>query len=1059
MTRNNSSISSTKKILVFILSILMCLSLFLASACKEEDNESSKDPEYSYVDQTDCEIDNPDFTYGTANLTYSDYPKSSITGWSISKTATSNSGVIDVSDKGWEKLLSNLVKDNGILSYVRHNNNNFTDADIKAEMIEKFPDIYDNDQKKPTTSQIREYIVEKYFVIPETPTQENINHPFANPKNHASATDNKVYMLNNYLTNDFGYGCAQSLTSTKTITLVPGEYAKISAYVKTENLNVDNTFSGWGKEIGANIRIKNNFNNDSQADFGIFNITDNEWTEYHFYVKADEVYETEFSLVLGLGYGDYCAEGTAYFDDITVELLDKDEYLADINNETSLVKYYELDYKAKENTDLQVEATNYTNEKYHTYDMSLDLTDIGTNYTDVISYSADKENHYTFTEYKGGNQNGNATNSARNEVFAVDLASDAFDNVPYGIDEGLKVELKKPASITIKLDNQGTNFKLDGESYAAITFFVKNQLNKLYSKDIVINVQDVANGKTVERPAVATISELSDKWAKYTVLVRNNFDEDTFTTPREFYLDIVIGPDTYQEEIDKYALGTVYISNPIVAIGKTYQYKDDDNEIETENYNYYKLFSTTADGSTALYSGYDSDYVESTTNGEVFNFTTTLSDLGTIVSRPAIPKGYTGIKSQHYYITGAIEDSVIVNENKNSGLINSKYIDNYSSDIKAAFAALNYTGEDNIQPLMITPLNDGTNNYSYGFISDKYTVKSNDYAKISVSVKVVDATAYIYLVDVSKKQKDILKFNEFTVNTASGKFNNNNQTINEKSLFFAVDESMMDGQEWLTVEFYIATGYNQKDFRVEIWNGERSSSSPLTSNGYVFVNSVNVATESAFEEPTRWQDALSGTGTPLSNKVDDFTDGTLLTHLRELTAIEKKYNADEDKQGVNVVYQPKYVWAQTDTMIYAIYNTIEPTYVNPYDYEPIEDEEQDDSLINRDPATFWLSFSSILLGVALVVAIGMLFIKNIRRRRKASKSDAKSHYTVRSRVKKPAKPVQEQKQQDNTVDDFEPIMEIETNEQVEEKEQSLDDYVYGDVQDFGENSDEDKIDE
>lgn len=1049
MTRNNNTLTLTKKILVFILSVLMCLSLFFAAACKKDDNSSSSNPEFSYKDQTDCEIDNPDFTYGTANMSYADYPKTSISGWSISKTATSNSGVIDVSNKGWEKLLSNLAKDNGILNYVRNNNGNFTDADIKAEMIEKYPDTYDNDQKKPTTSQIKKYIAEKYFIIPETPEQ-GINYPFTNPLKHANATDNKIYMLNNYLTGDLGYGCAQSLTSSKTITLVAGEYAKVSVYVKTANLNLDNTLSGYGKEVGANIRLKNSFNSDSQSDFGIFNITNSDWQEYHFYVKADSVFETKFSLVLGLGYGDYAAEGTAYFDDITVELLDKEEYATEIAKETSSIKTYNLEYKEKDNENVQIEASNYS-ANYHVYDMSLDLSDIdnpdSTNFTEVISYS-NQTNYYSFTEYKGGTHNGNP-NDTDNNVYSIDLDSAEFVDVPYGIDEGLKVELKKPASITVKLDNEGANFSLSGESYASITFFVKNNLNKLYAKDIVINVQDISNGTTIERPAVATISELSNEWVKYTVFVRNNFDKDKFATSREFYLDIVIGPDTYQEEIDKYALGTVYFSSPIVAMGKTYQYEDEVNKIETPNYNFYNLFSSTANGDVALYAGYDSDYSESTADATTFSIPVSLSDLGTIMTRPATPKNYTGIQSNHYYITGDADDSVIVNENKNSGLINTKYKNNYSAGI---VNALNYDDEEHIQPLMITPYNDSSENknYSYGFISEKYTILPGSYAKISVDLKVVDATAYIYLVDVSKKQKDVLKFDEFTVNTASGKFNNNNQTIAEKSLFFTVDPTTMNGQDWITVEFYIATGYNQKDFRIELWNGSRSDSAPLTSDGYVFVKSVDVVLESAFVEPTRWQDALSGTDTPLSNKINDFTDGKLLTHLRELSKIEKKYNADENKQGANVVYQPKYIWAQTDTMIYAIYNTIDPIYENPYDYEPIEDEKEDDSLINRDPATFWMSFSTILLGVALVVALTMLIIKNIRRKRKASVSDAKSHYTVRSRVKKPSKTAQKPKNE-QLDDSFEPIMEPIENEQTD-SEQSLDDYVYGDVQDFGEDS-------
>ena len=1043
MTRNNK-VSSAKRILIFILSILMCLSLFFAVACKDDDDSGSSIPKYTYNDKSDCDIANPDFTYGTANLTYADYPSTSITGWNFSKVASSNSGVIDISNKGWENLLSNLAKDSGILNYVRANNGNFTDTDIRNEMIEKYPDKYDNDQNKPTTSQIREYIVKKYFLLTET-TTENIQPLFNNPGKHSNATDNKIYMLNNYKTGDIGYGCAQSLNSSTTITLNAGEYAKISVYVKTANLNTENTGSGYNKEIGANIRVTNSFNTDSQSDFGIFNIiTDpqtTDWQEYVFYVKADSVYSSKFALVLGLGYNDYAAEGTAYFDDITVKVLDQTEYNKEIASQT--VQTFNLEYKNEDNKKLQVEASTYDNQVAYLYDMSLDLANIQ-DYTSTISFF-NNQSYYSFTKYDDDNRTGNPTGLNKDDVFEVDLNSNEITDVPYGIDDGLKVELKKPASVSIKLDNNGQNFKLVGESYTAITFFVKNQLNKLYAKDIAINVQDILGTETNKRFAVATISEVSDEWTKCTVIIKNYFKD----IEREFYLDIVVGPNKYYDGIENYAKGTVYFSSPIIATGSVNQYVDDSNKVETPNYNYFNLLSSSASGDFALYTGNKQGEVDDTTTAVTYNFAVAKNDIGKIVNRPATPTGYTGIKSNHYYITNNDNDSIVINENKNSGLINTKYLGNYSDAIGQA---LNYSGEKDIQPLMITPLTDGTNNYSYGYISGNYDVLANSFAKVSIDIKVKNATAYVYLVDVSNKEKDVLTFGGFTAYTPNAELTNTNQTIGEKSLFFTVDDSTMGNSDWLTLEFYIATGANKKSFRVEMWNGSRSSTDPLTSNGYVFINNVDVITDADWEEPERWEDALTGSGnkTPLSNKLNAFSDGNILMHLRELTDIEKKFNNDDSKTNSNVVYNPKYIWAQNQTMIYAVYNTIEPTYINPYDFEPVEDESEESSLIQTDPAKFWLSFSSILLGVALVLAIVMLFIKNIRRRRKASKSDVKSHYTVRSRVKKPTvKPVIEEEKNDS----YEPVFDDEEEQLSEENEQSLDDYIYGDVQDFGEDSD------
>jgi hypothetical protein len=114
-----------------------------------------------------------------------------------------------------------------------------------------------------------------------------------------------------------------------------------------------------------------------------------------------------------------------------------------------------------------------------------------------------------------------------------------------------------------------------------------------------------------------------------------------------------------------------------------------------------------------------------------------------------------------------------------------------------------------------------------------------------------------------------------------------------------------------------------------------------------------------------------------------------------------------------------------------------------------------------------LSFSSIILAVVLVLAIVMLFIKNFRARRKANKNDAKSYYKVSSRYKedKPVEKVKKQKkfieqeEIDKALEEYtqtventaEPVEEIPAEEVVENEstnENSLDEYVYGDVQTF-----------
>ena len=1037
MTRNNKTNFTTKRnILAFVLAIFMCISLCFAVACKKDTTATI--PEYSYTDVDDGIIKNPNFTYGTDIMDYDEYPKTNVTGWNIEKNSSAKSGVIDVSKLGWKEFMYNAYSDNGIMNYVKSLNGNFTDSDIKQAIRNE------GIATTPKAEHVKEYVVKNYL-LSET-AKDGVKYAFINPGVPTGASDNKIYMLNNYRTGDLGFGTIQTVTSASEVTLNAGEYAKITVSVKTANLNTTNTSVGYGESIGANIRVKNSLNSKSQADFGIYNITCTTWTDYFFYVKADEVYESKFSVELGLGYDNYYAEGTVYFDDVKVEILDEED-VASLTFIENKIDYNNLD------NNIKVDAYTFENKNY-LYNMSVDMTNLSN--VEIGSFASAS---HDFTQYKGGTKNGNPTNAPKNEVVALTTENN-LSNAPYGIKDGIKVDLKKPASYSIKLDG----FELASEEYVALTFFVKNQLNKLYSTEITINVLDIYIDKQEERPAIAKLSEVNDDWTKLTVLIQNNFDRVVYDSDiREFELEIVIGPDSEQDNIDSYAFGSVYITNPIVTSGVTYQYVDEtakENKDQTENYDYYSLLKATATGTTALFAGYPNDYDADEADASTYNMVVSPSDLGAILNKPASPKGYTGVESGHYYI-GGDEKVIDINTNTKAGVINTKYLSNYPSDV---VNALNYTDSDNIQPLMITPIT----GKSYGFIGEPYTINANSQAKITLKVKVVgDANAFIYLVDTSSSQKGVLKFDAFDINTDAGEFNTDitNKHVEEKELMF----NLSNTQDWIDLEFYIATGNTSKQFRLEFWNGERSDTTTETNKGFLFVNDVTVTTTNGFDEIPRWEDAFTTQGNPLYQKADQFDKnnlGNLIAHKRELTDIEIEYNNDTDKKGSNVNPRPKYIWAQTDSFIYAIYDTIDPTPVNPYDNEIDDTVTEEESLIKTDPATFWLSFSSIALGVVLVLAIIALFVKNIRRRRKANASDAKSHYTVKSRVSKPKneKKQKVQKQEEivedevvNKNSDVEEQTEttveeqVESTEEVEEAtEQTLDDYVYGDVQDFGE---------
>ena len=211
-----------------------------------------------------------------------------------------------------------------------------------------------------------------------------------------------------------------------------------------------------------------------------------------------------------------------------------------------------------------------------------------------------------------------------------------------------------------------------------------------------------------------------------------------------------------------------------------------------------------------------------------------------------------------------------------------------------------------------------------------------------------------------------------------------------------------------TVSFYIASGADDMNYRIEMWNGARDGLSG--SEGYVFVNDIEISTFTENEE----KNGHLVTGSVLKAALDDneieyasATDNAIkngVLHTRALTELEKQFNEEYPDQKVE--YAEKYVWvsnkndAGEGSFVYAIYNTINPVTTDPYDsITPEEEEEVEEESgcgADFDSATFWLQFSTILLAVLLVGSVLLLVLRTIRRRTKKA-SKIKARYNVKSR--------------------------------------------------------------
>ena len=1013
---------ASKLIVILTLIGILAFTCFGLTACGNETGSSNiSDPNYSYSEEDDGVIKNNSFAYGTVDLQAKDYPFASPLGWTkasdnTAKTSNVNSGVVSTDVENWKTFAEKLYDDIDYRNFLI-NKGVYTLDNVKAA-IKASDEHKDNADYSPTAAEIKNYVVENY-IIP------------LNPASHDN--DGHVYMLNNYLTEkEYGLGTAQKISTSTSIKVEKNTYAKVSVWIKTQNISGINS----NGDFGANIRITSSLKSNSQADFRISNIIANEWTNYTIYVKGDSYYPCSFTLSLGLGYGSgnvndarFYTEGTVYFDDITYEAVDS---VSGVNFDGT----YTLQFG-------ETKAHEEKTGKTFLYDMTFTTPNdffTAQNFATDFSNSNESTRHYYYTESNIEGLNGKESSKT--------LVADSNVSLDGSNAKKLTLDLNK-ASYTIKLDNNGQNFKLNGNEYIFLTFELENQLTGFGAKTISFDIFDIYNGNVKKRTAVATIDPTT-QLETYTLLIRNSFENQE----REFYVNVVVGPnDISSIKYDSdFATGKVEISNLRTRKGTT-------PDTEDTYYDYYRFYQNSAITNFALYAGLATDTGDTSSEHYEHSLTPAPAQINAIVTEPTIVNGYYGITPDHAYIDSNNDKNLEINNRTGktgqngsyAGLINSKYIDNYNY-INGIKTALNYTDEKQIQPLMI--YNKTADHY--GFVGDSYTISTNTYASVSVKLRVTDgATAYIYLVNTSNPEKEVMTFRNFTVNTSLGKVEKGTEIDGSKLTFeLPVTTGMMKSDGWLTVNFYIATGAESKDFRLEIWNGSRDNVQEKASAGFVFVSEVNMTLSEAFTEPMRLENAFSIAGNPLFDQFItsyEKNNGALYAYQQELTELEKQFNKEHEHAAVS--YAPTFVWAKNAVSVYAIYNTIEAVEIDPYQNHVHDDETTGGCQTEVNPSTFWLQFSSILLGVILVLAILALFVKNYRRRHSGAK-EAKSHYKVVSRVKaaKTAEKISKKaNKQEELEEDYEAsIREVEEEPTEEIEEESS--YIYGEVQDFGENT-------
>ena len=208
-----------KEKLIIVLSVicLFSFSIFALIGCKDTEENSYNDETYYITTEDDGLISNQSFSFKDdyLDIEKEDFPLTAPTGWSKSvDTAPSSavdSGAVNVSEENWKVLLSKLYDDTDFAKYLQ-NKYEYDDAEIKRFLNNENPSAI-------TDEQVKTYVID-HLLIGNDFLGGTSGGDYKAPTTHQNASDNYVYMLNNYLSSvDFGLGTAQKATSSSTVML------------------------------------------------------------------------------------------------------------------------------------------------------------------------------------------------------------------------------------------------------------------------------------------------------------------------------------------------------------------------------------------------------------------------------------------------------------------------------------------------------------------------------------------------------------------------------------------------------------------------------------------------------------------------------------------------------------------------------------------------------------------------------------------------------------------------------------------------------------------------
>ncbi len=217
---------------------------------------------------------------------------------------------------------------------------------------------------------------------------------------------------------------------------------------------------------------------------------------------------------------------------------------------------------------------------------------------------------------------------------------------------------------------------------------------------------------------------------------------------------------------------------------------------------------------------------------------------------------------------------------------------------------------------------------------------------------------------------------------------------------------------WAEVVFYVQTGSEAKNYRLEVWAGSRTNKDDgLPAGGYVFFDDYTSASTSDYD--TLLDEAVSELKYEAGLGEDDKLEGALyytFTFYDSPDYLRYDVNEDEDELGnpygsyTQSSYSEEIVYLKNGSTMFLNYGATDVT-VEQDDLGSGDDNTSDDDTSATSDTNIWLVISSSVLAVVLLFAIVAIIVRRVHAKMKKH-AKVKPAKAPKAKRVKPAAPAE-----------------------------------------------------